>query len=145
MCGSDNESTDIHRPVSSGDVGNDHVKATAVSKHRVDKGIREIQSTTRGPQHSLDDLTNFYITQDDCRELTSPASCDEYPAWLVDPDLLDIRIVKEWLQCPITGERCQQRSPNVIAPLTLLFTHEALVNDGSRTRRIRHGINTRIE
>ena len=121
------------------------MKPTAVSKHGVDERIREIKAPAGSPQHSLDELTNLTITQDDCCELTSPASCGEHSAWLVDPDFLDVRIVEEWLQCAIPGERCQEHTSDLIVPPIVLFTHETVVNDGSHTSCIRHGVDTRVE
>jgi hypothetical protein len=121
------------------------MQSTAVSKHGVDKGVRKVEATAGGPEHSLNELTNLALAQDDCRQLTSPTTCDEYPAWLIYPNLLDVRIVEEWLQWAIPSERRQQDASNLVVPLSVLFTREALVNDTLHTSRIRHRVNTRIE
>jgi hypothetical protein len=106
----------LHGPMSSGDVGDDHVQPAAVGKHRVHKWCGEINATARGLQHPLHEIADRGGGEDRRCELATPMPRDEDPARLVDPDLLHGGIVEIALQHPEAGdvvEHVSCRGPGV--------------------------------
>jgi hypothetical protein len=98
-----NELTNVDGPVPPGDVGNHHMEATAVRKHRVDERRREIDPASRSLEHLLAQVTHLRAAEDGVRELASAELRDEHATRLVDPDFLNRRIVKITLQGPEPG------------------------------------------
>jgi hypothetical protein len=73
----------------------------------VDEGGRHVDPSTRGAQHPLDEVGQFAGREDRRRQLAAAALGDEHPAGLVDPDLLDLRVVQVPLQRPEAGHPVQ--------------------------------------
>jgi hypothetical protein len=97
------ELADVDRHVFAGDLRDDDVQSRAVRQHRVHERVAEIQAAAGGAQHALDQLGDVIGGEDQRGELGAPAPGDEDPARLIDPDLLDGRIVEERLQRAESG------------------------------------------
>ena len=76
-----------------------------VRQHRVDERSGQVDPPPGGAQHPLDELGDLCGGEDERGQFRAAAAGDEDPAWLVDPDLLDRRVVEERLQRPEPGDR----------------------------------------
>ena len=74
------------------------VQAVTAGQHRVDERLAEVEPPAAGRQHPLDQLAHLLGGQHHRRELVAAVARDEDPLGLVDPDLLDLRVVEEPLQ-----------------------------------------------
>jgi hypothetical protein len=77
-----------------GDVRDDDVQPGAVREHRVDEGRRQVDPAPGGLEHLLHQVADLAVVEDRGGELGAAALGDEDPPGLVDPDLLDRRIVQ---------------------------------------------------
>jgi hypothetical protein len=84
--------------VLAGDVRDRYMQSTAVGEHRVDERTRQIQAAARLSQHPLDKITDLVRREHNRGELAAPLTCHEHAARLIDPQLLDKRIVEVGLQ-----------------------------------------------
>ncbi len=80
------------------DVRDDDVQPRAVGERGVDEGRAEVDAAAAGLEHPLDEVAHLVGGQDRRSQLGDAATRDEHPARLVDPDLLDGRVVEVLLQ-----------------------------------------------
>ena len=102
--GLQHELSDVHRHVATGYVGNNDLKSRTVQKHGIHEGRAHVHPATGGLESLLDQVPDLALVEDRVRELGAAAAGDEHPAGLVDPDLLDLRIVQVALQGTEPGD-----------------------------------------
>ena len=109
--GREDELADVDRPVLAGDVRDDDVQAAAVGQHRVDERRGQVDPAARGLEHPLDQVAHLVGGQDRRGQLVRPPlrATNTRPG-LVDPDLLDRRVVEVALQRAEAGDRVSDRS-----------------------------------
>jgi hypothetical protein len=96
--GAQEELADVDRGETTGDAFEHDVEAVALGQHRVDERRGDVEAATAGLQHPLDQLVDLRGVEPQVGQLVAPAAGDEDPAGVVDPDLLDLRVVEEGLQ-----------------------------------------------
>src|SRR6185312_14861680 len=89
----DDELADVDDPVLAGDVRDDDVQPRAVGQHRVDERRGQVDPAAAGLEHALDQVAHLVGRQDGGRQLRDTAPGHEHLGRLVDPDLLDLRVV----------------------------------------------------
>ena len=102
--GPHDELADVDRPVLPGDVRDDHVQPRPVRQHRVDERAREVDPAAGGLEHPLDEVADVVGGQDRGGQLGDAPAGDEHLGRLVDPDLLDRRVVEVRLQRTEPGD-----------------------------------------
>ena len=80
----------------------------ALGQHRVDEGAAQVEPPARGFQHPLDQLVDLLAGQHQPGQLVAAVPGDEDPARVVDPQLLDLRVVEVGLERPETAHPRQQ-------------------------------------
>ena len=75
-----------------------------VGEHGVDEGARDVDPASAGLQHPLHELLHLRGGQHQVGQLVAAVACDEDPARVVDPDLLDGGVVEERLERPEAGD-----------------------------------------
>src|SRR4029453_6077244 len=60
-------------------------------------GARQVYPAPAGPEHELDQVVDLFLAEHGGRQARPPGFGHEYLAGLVDPDLLDVRVVEERL------------------------------------------------
>src|SRR4051794_32947237 len=93
-----------------GDIRDHHVQPRPVREHRVDERRREVHPPTGRLQHPLDELADLRRAEDGVRQLRPTGPRDEHATWLVDPYLLDGRVVEVALQRTESGDRVVQET-----------------------------------
>ena len=96
--GAYDEFADVHRAEPPGDPVEHHVQAMAVGKHRVDERLGQVDAASAGLEHPLDELLDLRRAEDGGGELVPAGAGHEHSAGVVDPDLLDGRVVEIALQ-----------------------------------------------
>src|SRR3954451_3656079 len=97
------ELANVDRPVLPRDVRYDDVDPAAVRQCRVNEGLGQVDAAVTGPPHSLDEVTDLTVGQQSRRQLAAPLPGNKDPTGVVDPDLLDGRVVEVGLQRSIAG------------------------------------------
>ena len=69
------------------------VQPVPLRQHRVDERLGEVDPASAGLEHPLDQVLNLGPRQDDVGQLVPAVARHKDPARLVDPDLLDLRVV----------------------------------------------------
>ena len=98
MVRSHDELADVDRPVRAGDVRDHHMQTTPVRQQRVDERAGQVQPAPGRLEHAFDQVPHCLRGQDRRRQLGTTSSSHEHPPRLVDPDLLDGRVVEVALQ-----------------------------------------------
>ena len=80
------------------------VQPVSAGKHRVDERLADVEPAPGRRQHPLHQLAHLRRGEHRGRELVPAVAGDEHPVGLVDPDLLDRRVVEVGLQRPEPGE-----------------------------------------
>lgn len=96
--GAQDELADVDRREAAADPLEHHVQAVALGQHRVDERAGQVDATTRGLEHPLDQLGDLRRREHQVGELVAAGAGDEDAAGVVDPDLLDRRVVEERLE-----------------------------------------------
>ena len=73
------------------------------------KGSRQVDPAVARTQHPLDEVTDLRLGEQGRRQLAATLTGHEDPTRLVDPDLLDGRVVEVGLQRAIAGHRVEDR------------------------------------
>ena len=105
----DDELADVDLPVRPADVRDDNVQPGPVGQGGVDERAAQVDPPPAALQHPLDEVAHVVGGEDGGRQLGDPASCDEDLARLVDPDLLDGRVVEVLLQRPVARDDGEDR------------------------------------
>ena len=84
--------------MAAGDVGDDDVQPRTVRQRGVDKRLGQVEPAAAGHEHPLDEVADLLVAEDGRGQLADAAAGDEDAAGLVDPQLLDRRIVEVGLQ-----------------------------------------------
>jgi hypothetical protein len=101
---------DVDRREATRDAFEHDVQTVAVRQHRVDEGLAQVDAAPTRLQHALDELGDLGTGQDRRRQLMPALTGDEDLAGLIDPDLLDVRIIEVGLQRPESGNPRHQLS-----------------------------------
>lgn len=117
--GAQQELADVDCGEAAGDAFEDDVETVALGEHRVDERCRDVEPAPARLEHPLDELVDLRGVEAQVGQLVAAAAGDEDPAGVVDPDLLDLRVVEEGLQ------RTEARHPS-----DQLTHHGAVVGDG---------------
>jgi hypothetical protein len=104
----------LHRPVPPGDVRDCDVQPAPVGEGRVHERLAEVHAATGHEQHPLDEVADLFRRQDGGGEVTAAVTGDEDPPRVVDPDLLDGRVVEELLQGTEAGDRGVHPSTSLV-------------------------------
>jgi hypothetical protein len=99
------ELADVDRHVAPGDVRDDDVQPGPVRQRRVDERVGQIDPTSGRSEHPFHEVADVALAEDDVGELRHPGTCHEHLGRLVDPDLLDARVVQQGLDRPEAGHR----------------------------------------
>jgi len=84
--------------VALGDIGDDDMEPGAVAEGRVDERAGQVDPAPTGPEHQLDQVVDVLLAEDGGGQLWPSGLGHEHLAGLVDPDLLDVRVVEERLE-----------------------------------------------
>ena len=79
------------------------MQPVALGQHRVDERLADVDPAAAGLEHPLDQLLHLRGREHQVGQLVTAVAGDEDPARVVDPDLLDGRVVEERLQRPEPG------------------------------------------
>jgi hypothetical protein len=74
------------------------VEPGAVGEGRVHEWTGQVDAAPAGPEHQLDQVVDMLLAEDGGGELGTAGLGHEHLARLVDPDLLNVRVVEEGLQ-----------------------------------------------
>ena len=96
----DDELPDVHRRETAGYPLEHDMEPVTVGQHGVDERLGDVDPTTAGLEHPLDQLLDLRRAQDRRGQLVPAGAGDEDAAGVVDPDLLDRRVVEVALQRP---------------------------------------------
>ena len=102
--GAQHELADVDRGEAAADALEHHVQPMALRQHRVDEGLADVDPPAARLEHPLDQLLHLRRAQHQVGQLVPPVAGHEDPARVVDPDLLDARVVEERLQRPEAGD-----------------------------------------
>jgi hypothetical protein len=91
-----------------------HARTAAVGQRRVDERLGQVDAPAARPQHALDEVAHLRVGQQRRRQLAATLTRDEHPPRLVDPDLLDRRVVEEDLQRAVARHRVEHRARGVL-------------------------------
>jgi hypothetical protein len=120
------------------------VQPRSVGHHRVDERRTHVDPPSGRAEHPLDKVGELPVPEDRRRQLAAAPPGDEHPARLVDPDLLDLRVVEVALQRTEAGHPVQhvtddglrvgdRRQRRVDRPLGVVGDHVANQHpDGAR-------------
>ena len=84
------------------------MEPVALGEHGVDEGPTDVDPPPAALEHPLDQLLHLGRGEDQVGQLVATAAGDEDPARVVDPDLLDGRVVEEGLQRTEAGHAGDQ-------------------------------------
>ena len=101
--GAERELADVDRGEAAGDALEDDVQPVALGQHRVDERLADVDAPAAGLEHPLHQLLHLRGRQDRGGQLVPPLPRDEDLARVVDPHLLDGRVVEVGLQRPEPG------------------------------------------
>ena len=101
--GLEHELADVDRAEPAADALEHHVQPVALGQHRVDERLADVDPPTARLQHPLHQLLHLRGAEHQVGQLVPTVAGDEDPARVVDPDLLDRRVVEVGLQRPEPG------------------------------------------
>jgi len=84
------------------------VETLTTRERRIHERLRHVDPATRAAQHALHEVAYRLVVEDGGGEFGAPRPCDEHLAGLVDPQLLDGRVVEVSLEGTETSHRVKQ-------------------------------------
>jgi hypothetical protein len=103
-CGPKHELADVDGAEAPADAFQYDVQPMPLGQHGVDERATDVDSTTAGLEHPLDQLLHLGRGEHQVRELVTTVAGDEDPARVVDPNFFDGGIVQERLQRTEPGD-----------------------------------------
>lgn len=122
------------------------MQAVPARQHGVDERLAEVETSSTGGQHPLDELAHLRRREHHRGQLVTPGAGHEDALGLVDPELLYLGIVEEALERPKADQVGHELADDVVGLLERPdgSRETALLVLGDRLRgRAAHGVDVR--